>query len=312
MRTAITASLIAITFGFVLSAGPAVAEPTAVETPGETLDQEGPKRLLFLTHAGLYKHTSLGPAERAVASWAQGAGFELTALQGYLQEGDALDLSFLTAEYLSQFDGVMMMTNGNLPLDDAQKRALVDFVRQGGGFIGVHCAALTLYDYPAFGEMLGGYFRRTIAPNRVVVLNVEDREHPATRMLGASWPIVDEFYQYGTAPWSADRPDDNVDVLFGNRIPVGLSRDRVHVLLSLDTRATNIDGLQEIEVGGDYPQSWVQDIGEGRSFYTSLGHRDDIWSNDPVFRAHVVGGIRWALGLEDGDASPGPAPEGAR
>jgi hypothetical protein len=43
----------------------------------------------------------------------------------------------------------------------------------------------------------------------------------------------------------------------------------------------------------------VQDFGEGRSFYTSLGHRDDIWSNDPVFRAHVVGGIRWALGLED-------------
>ncbi len=94
MRTAITAGLIAIcTFGFVLSAGPAVAEPTAVETP----DQEGPKRLLFLTHAGLYKHTSLGPAERAVASWAQGAGFELTALQGYLQDQESLDLSMITA-----------------------------------------------------------------------------------------------------------------------------------------------------------------------------------------------------------------------
>ena len=51
-------------------------------------------------------------------------------------------------------------------------------------------------------------------------------------------------------------------------------------------------------------QSWVQEFGEGRSFYTSLGHRDDIWSNDPVFRAHLLGGIRWALGLEDGDATP--------
>jgi hypothetical protein len=48
----------------------------------------------------------------------------------------------------------------------------------------------------------------------------------------------------------------------------------------------------------------VREFGAGRSFYTSIGHRDDIWSNDPVFRAHVVGGIWWALGLEEGDATP--------
>jgi type 1 glutamine amidotransferase len=93
-------------------------------------------------------------------------------------------------------------------------------------------------------------------------------------------------------------------VLFGNRIPVGFSRDRVRVLLSVDTRATDIDELEGIEQGGDYPQSWVREFGEGRSFYTSLGHRDDIWSTNPEFKAHVVGGIRWALGLEDGDATP--------
>lgn len=50
--------------------------------------------------------------------------------------------------------------------------------------------------------------------------------------------------------------------------------------------------------------AWVRDFGQGRSFYTSLGHRDDIWSNDPVFEARVVCGIRWALGLEPGDATP--------
>jgi len=71
----------------------------------------------------------------------------------------------------------------------------------------------------------------------------------------------------------------------------------VHVLLSIDTGATDLEGLG-LRAGGDYPQSWVREFGEGRSFYTSIGHRDDIWSNDPVFRAHVVGGIRWALGLE--------------
>ncbi len=302
MHTSLRAGLIALcTVGFVPSSGASVNEPTEIRV----WDQQAPKKLLFLTHAGLYKHTSLGPAERAVASWGPDAGYELTALQGYMQEREELDLSIITAEYLAQFDGVMMMTNGNLPLDDVQKRALINFVRDGGAFIGVHCAALTLYNYPDFGEMLGAYFRRAVRQNHVFVLNVEDRQHPATRMLGGSWTVVDELYQFGTAAWSAERPDENVDVLFGNRIPVGFSRDRVRVLLSIDTRATDLDGLEEIERGGDYPQSWVQEFGEGRSFYTALGHRDDIWSTNPTFRAHVVGGIRWALGLEDGDATPG-------
>ncbi len=304
MRGAMSAGLITIgVAASVLSLGAWVPEPGGVVAT----EQQVPKKLLFLTHAGLYKHTSLGPAERAVASWGPDAGYEVTALQGYLQERDELDLSIITADYLAQFDGVMMMTNGNLPLEEAQKGALLDFVRRGGAFIGVHCAALTLYDYPDFGEMLGGYFRRAVQQNHLFVLNVEDREHPATRMLGGSWSVVDEFYQFGTAAWSSDRPDENVDVLFGNRIPMGFSRDRVRVLLSSDTRATDLDGLQEIEEGGDYPQSWVREFGEGRSFYTALGHRDDIWSSDPTFRAHVVGGIRWALGLEDGDATPGSA-----
>ena len=111
---------------------------------GRAASQQQPSKLLFLTHAGLYKHTSLGPAERAVASWGPRAGFEVTALQGYQQDAASLDLSVITAEYLAQFDGVMMMTNGNLPLTDSQKSALIDFVKDGGGFIGVHCAALTL------------------------------------------------------------------------------------------------------------------------------------------------------------------------
>jgi type 1 glutamine amidotransferase len=257
------------------------------------------KRLLFLTHAGLYKHTSLGPAERAVSELGQAGGFEVTTHEGYKAEAAQIDLRFLTPEYLAQFDGLMLMTNGNLPLTDAQKKSLLDFVAQGNGFIGAHCAALTLYDYPGFGEMLGGYFRRSLRQNAIAVLKVEDQSHPATRMLGSSWPIVDEFYLFGSAPWDASRPKDNVDVLFGNRIPLGFSRDRVHVLLSLDTEKTDIARLPDVVRGGDYPQAWAREYGKGRSFYTSLGHRDDIWSNDPVFRAHITGGIRWALRLEN-------------
>jgi uncharacterized protein len=257
------------------------------------------KKLLFLTHAALYKHTSLGPAEKAVTELGAKGGFEVTTVEGYKQDAAKIDLTFLTPDYLAGFDGLMMMTNGNLPMTEAQKRALLDFVRGGKGFIGAHCASLTFYNYPEFGEMLGGYYRRSIKQNAIAVLKVEDPGHPATRMLGGSWPLVDEFYLFGTAPWDGTRPTENVDVLFGNHIPLGFTRDRVHVLLSLDTEKSDISGFPDVARGGDYPQAWTRTYGTGRSFYTSLGHRDDIWSNDPVFRAHILGGIRWALGLDN-------------
>ncbi|MEX2583200.1 MAG: ThuA domain-containing protein [Gemmatimonadota bacterium] len=269
---------------------------TLLASAGEAQE---PRKLLILTHAGLYKHASLAPAEQAVTELGAEGGFEVTTVQGYLQDPEDFDFSFFTPEYLAQFDGLMMMTNGNLPMTDAQKASIVDFVRRGGAFVGFHNASLTFYDYPEFGEMLGGYFRRAVQQGKVFVLKVEDQDHPATRMLGPSWPIVDEFYQFGTAAWDPARPEENVDVLFGNRIPVGFSRARVNVLLSIDTELTDMEGLTEMSRGGDYPMAWSRTFGEGRSFYSAIGHRDDIWSNDPVFRAHVLGGIRWALGLEN-------------
>lgn len=259
---------------------------------------QAPKKLLFLTHAALYKHTSLGPAEKAVTELGKAGGFEVTTVEGYKQDAKQLDFSFLTPAYLNQFDGVMMMTNGNLPFTDAQKKNLVDFVRGGKALIGAHCASLTFYNYPEFGEILGGYFSRNLPQGTIAVLRVEDTGHPATKMLGTSWPLVDEFYLFGTAPWDAARPDENIDVLFKNKIPMGFSRDQVHVLLSLDTERMDLTRQPHLKRGGDYPQAWTKEVGTGRTFYTSLGHRDDIWSNDPVFRAHLTGGIRWALGLE--------------
>jgi hypothetical protein len=263
------------------------------------------KRLLFLTHAALYKHSSLAPAEAAVVEYGKTGGFDVTVLEGYKQESAKLDLSFLTPQYLSQFDGLMLMTNGNLPLTDAQKASIVEFVRGGKGLVGVHCASLTLYDYPEFGEVLGGYYRRSIVPTTAVgqkmgVLKVEDPSHPATKILGASWTVSEEFYQFGTAVWDASRPTEQISQVGRLHIPMAFSRDRVHVLLSLDTDKTDIGDLgAEIRKGGDYPQAWSRTFGKGRSFYTSLGHRDDIWSTDEKFRAHVTGGIRWALGIEN-------------
>jgi uncharacterized protein len=261
------------------------------------------KKLLFLTHAGLYKHTSLEPAEAAVTEWGKTAGFDVTTVQGFRQDSRALDMSFLTPEYLNSFDGLMLMTNGNLPFTQAQRRSIVDFVKNGKALVGVHCATLTMYDYPEFGDVLGGYYLRSLVPTdligkgKVGVLKVEDQNHPATRMLGSTWPINEEFYEFGHNVWDASKPTENISAVGRLHILMPFSRDRVHVLLSLDTDRTDLSDLPNVPKG-DYPQAWTHNVGRGRVFYTTLGHRDDIWAHDAVFKAHVTGGIRWALGLE--------------
>jgi type 1 glutamine amidotransferase len=267
-------------------------------------DAQPRKKLLFLTHAGLYKHSSLAPAELAVTEWGKTAGFDVTTLEGYKQDSRNIDLSMLTPQYLNSFDGLMLMTNGNLPLSPAQRKSIVEFVRGGKALIGVHCATLTLYDYPEFGEVLGGYYLRSLIPTTLVakgkigVLKVEDGKNPATRMLGSSWPLNEEFYEFGHAVFDATKPTENISAVGRLPILMPFSRDRVHVLLSLDTDKTDLSDLTNVPKG-DYPQAWTRTFGSGRTFYTTLGHREDIWTHDAVFRAHVTGGIRWALGLEN-------------
>jgi len=275
-------------------------------------------KVLFLTYPGVggpgsHGHPSLVPAEEQAVAFGQAGGFEVTTLKGYEPGVGNQDLSFFTPEYLDQFDGLMMMANGDIGMTTVQKQAIVDFVRKGRGFIGVHCATVMMYDFPEYGEMLGAYYFNSINTpllgnsvpvnqRRVGVLKVEDNTHPATRMLGSSWALAEEFYTFATAPWNASAPELNVSSPGDFKAPMGFSRDRVHVLLSLDTERTNLDGASpraRVQKGGDYPQSWWRYWGEGRVFYTSLGHLPETWTNDSVFRAHLTGGTRWALGLEN-------------
>jgi type 1 glutamine amidotransferase len=276
------------------------------------------KKVLIFTYPGVgapgsHGHASLPAAEEKTAEWGKTNGFDVTALKGYEPGVGKQDLSFFTPAYLNQFDGLIMMANGDIGLTQVQKKAIVDFVRSGKAFIGIHCATVMMYDFPEYGEMLGAYYFNSIftpllgnnvplTQRRFGVLKVEDTTHPATRMLGSSWPVVEEFYTFATAPWSASAPELNVSSPGDFKAPMGFSRDRVHVLLSLDTEHTNLDGASpraRVRKGGDYPQSWWRYYGNGRVFYTSLGHLAETFNNDSVFRAHLTGGIRWALGLEN-------------
>jgi type 1 glutamine amidotransferase len=117
----------------------------------------------------------------------------------------------------------------------------------------------------------------------------QDSQCPACRHLPGSWKVFDEIYQFN-----------------------GFDRAKVHGLLTLDKHPNN-------KTPGDYPIAWIKEYGNGRVFYTSLGHREDIWDpnwkdgkgerkNSPeiakAYQEHVLGGIKWALGLEKSNAKP--------
>lgn len=220
-------------------------------------------RLLYLTQAAGFQHAALPLSEKVVRELGETSGaFEVTVTR---------DCSLLTAENLKQYDAVFFFTTGELPLSESQKAALLDFIRSGKGFIGVHSAADTLYGWPEYGEMLGGYFDGHPWRQEVIV-RVEDRTHPATRHLPESFRITDEIYQFKN--WS---------------------RDKVHVLLSLDVSSVDLTRPGVKRTDKDFALAWCRRYGRGRVFYTAFGDDPALWQ-DERFHKLLLGGIRWALG----------------
>jgi type 1 glutamine amidotransferase len=203
---------------------------------------------------------------------AAAANWENNVLKPVLQK--------LSPESLKNYDAVVFAsTTGDLPIPDPQ--GLLDWIRQGHAFIGIHAASDTFHNWPGYIDMLGGEFQHHGAQVGVECLN-EDPQHPANAKLGKTWTISqEEIYQF-----------KNYDAA------------KVHDLLIMDKHP-------ETHAEGHFPVSWCKTYGEGRVFYTSLGHREDIIDADPnlpdrknspeiskAYQAHVLGGIEWALGLK--------------
>jgi len=189
---------------------------------------------------------------------------------------------------LKNYDAVIFAnTTGDLPLPD--KQAFLDWIKSGKGFVGMHSATDTFHGFEGYIDMIGGEFK-THPPGfyDVDVLN-EDHQCPACRHLGPDWKVYDEIY------------------LFKNYDPA-----KVHELLALDKHPRD-------KTPGHYPISWCKEYGKGRVFYTSLGHREDVW--DPSwpdrknskevaedYQKLILSGIEWALGLEKMNAKPQKTP----
>jgi type 1 glutamine amidotransferase len=189
------------------------------------------------------------------------------------------------AKNLDYFDAVVFYTTGELDMDDQQKADFLAFVRDDGkGFVGVHSATDTFYNWPEYGEMIGGYFDGHPWNQFQAPIIVEDPEFPAARHLPKTFTVLDEIYQVKN-----------------------YSRDRVRVIMRMDPAQIDLKKKGVNRTDNDFAVAWARNYGKGRVFYSTFGHRNEVWDR-PDIQKMWIESIKWALGLTPGNATPRPMP----
>ncbi|WP_214409146.1 ThuA domain-containing protein [Sphaerisporangium fuscum] len=235
----------------------------AVVIPATSAQAAAFKVLVFSKTAG-FRHDSIPNGVQAIRDLGAAGDFEVTATE---------DAGAFTPGNLAQYKAVVFLSTTGDVLNDGQQSAFQSYIDGGGGYVGVHAAADTEYDWPWYGQMMGAWFKSHPAIQQATV-KTEDRAHAATAHLGPAWVRGDEWYNYRTDP-----------------------RSTVHVLQSMDESSYSGGDM------GDHPITWCHPQASGRAFYTGLGHTQESYA-DPAFRSLLLGGIRYAAGAVKADCRP--------
>lgn len=193
------------------------------------------------------------------------------------------------AKNLDYFDLIVFAdTTGEMDLDDSQKKDMLSFIKEDGkGFVGIHAALDTNYNWPEYGEMIGGWFDQHPWMTFNAPIITEDSDFPATRHFPKAFVKFDEIYQ-----------------------PKAWSRDKVNVLLSLDPGKLDYANNDRIHrTDHDFAVAWSKMYGKGRVFYSTLGHTEESLE-DPDVRTMYFEAIRWALGMTEGSTASHARPAG--
>jgi cytochrome c len=246
---------------------PTTTTEPAPTTGAPTTAAPEPRSVLVLTRTAGFRHTSIEPAAAALA---EGLG-----ARGVTVVLDP-EAARVTDDGLAGIDAVVMLSTTGDWLDDAQQAALERWAAAGGGVAGVHAATDAEPDWPFLEAALGARFAGH-PPVQAAAVDVVDGAHPATAGLPARWTVTDEWYAFAPDP-----------------------RGAVHVLATVDE--TTYEGGT---MGPGHPVEWCRDPSAvaGRTWYTALGHPDELWA-DATFVAHVVAGVAWAAGAVDGPCGP--------
>ncbi|MEO6526974.1 MAG: ThuA domain-containing protein, partial [Gemmatimonadaceae bacterium] len=178
------------------------------------------------------------------------------------------DAALFTDGNLRRYRAVVFMSTTGDVLDAAQQDALERYIQAGGGWVGVHSATDTEYEWPWYGKLAGAWFKsHPQNPNvRKATFRVRDKSHVSTAGLPDTWEREDEFYNYKSI-----NPD-------------------LHVLVDIDDKS-----YQGGENGDNHPMSWYHEFDGGRAWYTNMGHTETTYA-EPMFVKHLAGGIKWAIG----------------
>ena len=257
------------------------------------------RRILFFTKSSGYEHAAikrgpggeLGFAEKHLTSLGEKHGFEVTCTK---------DGSVFTAENLAKYDAFFFYTTGDLttagtdknpPMSPDGKAAFLEAIRNGKGFLGTHSATDTFHTQPdppdrsnrflnhgdrvdPYVAMIGGEFIRH-GPQQKAKMTVADPAFPGMKAAGPGYEMHEEWYS------------------------IKDFRKDLHVLLIQETAGMNGTDYQR----PPFPATWARRHGRGRVFYTSMGHREDVWTN-PIFESILLGGISWAVGKVKADVKP--------
>ena len=255
-RRAVLASAAALCLAGTKTPQALAAGPERLATPVRQAPQ-GELRIRVFTGTTEYRHDAIPDAVRALRALGAEHGFGVDQTE---------DPDVFTDAALASYQAVVfLMTTGDV-LDPAQQAEIERYIRAGGGYVGVHSACDTEYDWPWYGQLVGAYFQHH-PEIQAATVQVEDRSHPSTTMLPERWERTDEWYDFRANP-----------------------RGQVNVLARLD-ESTYTGGM----MGDDHPVSWWHDFDGGRSWYTALGHTAESYA-EPLFLQHLLGGIRYAMG----------------
>jgi type 1 glutamine amidotransferase len=223
-----------------------------------TVASPAASRILVFTRTTGYRHESIPVGVQTLRELAQAEGIELTRSE---------DPALFDDASLARFDAVVFLSTTGDVLDETQQAAFERYVGKGGGYMGVHAAADTEYDWPWYGRLVGAWFDSH--PKGLQTTRVRFEGDAA--VLALNWQVTDELYNYRRNP-----------------------RGTVKVIATVDENR-----YQGGKMGADHPIAWCHTRLGGRAWYTGLGHDAALYT-DPVYRAHLLRGLRYITGRADG------------
>jgi uncharacterized protein len=241
-----------------ISAAALLALTACATSPTATLAAPPPKLLVVSVTKG-FRHDSIPTAEKLVERLAQKSG---AFTVDFARTDDELKAKLAPGARDAYAGVYFAQTSGDLPIPDPQ--GFVDWIAAGHAFVGTHSASDTFPGFPPFLDMLGGHFLKH-GPKHVEVDALVKPSHPLAKSVPQPLTVLDEIYEF-------DRYDPA----------------RVSLLLYVAKHP-------QTGAPGEYPLAWTRAHGQGRVFYTALGHRDDVLDAE-WFGAHFLAGIQWALG----------------